>query len=285
MMRLHIYIYIYVSIPRNVAGFGQTSAAQPKTAFDTEDKYERNHDDALVPMNVAADAEQRRLMRGSSRGLGNAKLGTSQEDNDDDNDDDVNNPMALMLKVSPGQARSMFVIQADSGMTASGKRWKKKNKPRFGKCWTKWLPVAEDDAACQGDLVCARKGYDGRDFGDCLEKHCCTPPPPPVIIPSDWQLGNWEKRTKRSCYTIARKWKSNFEEAILHCKDMGEACQGIYDRGCDGKGPFRFCKFYKKSSTYVKQDGPGIANWGLVPSCTEYYCQSCVYQHTSHIKA
>merc|ERR1719247_506609 len=71
-------------------------------------------------MNVAADAEQPRLMRGASRGLGNAKLGTSQEDNDDDNDDDVNNPMALMRKVSSGQARSMFAIQSDSGMMEEG---------------------------------------------------------------------------------------------------------------------------------------------------------------------
>merc|ERR1719506_2439235 len=52
-------------------------------------------------MNVAADAEQPRLMRRLSHGLGNTKLRTSQEDNDDDNDeDDVNNPMALMGKVS-----------------------------------------------------------------------------------------------------------------------------------------------------------------------------------------
>merc|ERR1719247_236179 len=76
-------------------------------------------------MNVAADAEQPRLMRGASRGLGNAKLGTSQEDNDDDNDDDdddVNNPMALMRKVSSGQARAMFVIQSDSGMKEEGRK-------------------------------------------------------------------------------------------------------------------------------------------------------------------
>merc|ERR1719247_282082 len=52
-------------------------------------------------MNVGATAEQPHLMRRLSRGLGNTKLGTSQEDNDDDNDeDDVNNPMALMRKVS-----------------------------------------------------------------------------------------------------------------------------------------------------------------------------------------
>merc|ERR1719460_3512603 len=52
-------------------------------------------------MNVRANAEQPHLMRRLSRGLGNTKLGTSQEYKDDDNDeDDVNNPMALMRKVS-----------------------------------------------------------------------------------------------------------------------------------------------------------------------------------------
>merc|ERR1719201_1553684 len=51
-------------------------------------------------MNVGANAEQPHLMRRLSRGLGNTKLGTSQEDNDDNDGDDVNNPMALMRKVS-----------------------------------------------------------------------------------------------------------------------------------------------------------------------------------------
>merc|ERR1719353_1646648 len=91
-------------------------------------------------MNVGATAEQLHLMRRLSRGLGNTKLGTSQEDNDDDNDeddvnnpmalmrkvsklgttqeddDDVNNPMALMRKVSSGHARSMIASQSDSVM-------------------------------------------------------------------------------------------------------------------------------------------------------------------------
>merc|ERR1712205_273321 len=94
---------------------------------------------------------------GLSRGLGNTKLGTSQEDNDDDDDDDddndednvnnpmalmrkvsklgtsqedidddndeddVNNPMAMMRKVSSGQAKSMLVIQSDSVMMEEGK--------------------------------------------------------------------------------------------------------------------------------------------------------------------
>merc|ERR1719247_2101240 len=98
-------------------------------------------------MNVGATAEQPHLMRRLSRGLGNTKLGTSQEDNDDDNDeDDVNNPMALMRKVLSGHARSMFAIQSDSGMMEEGRRRRRRR----------------------------RKGAP-------------APPPPPVSFPSDWE--------------------------------------------------------------------------------------------------
>merc|ERR1719353_1964225 len=80
-------------------------------------------------MNVGANAEQPHLMRRLSRGLGNTKLGTSQEDNDDDNDeDDVNNPMALMRKVSSGHARSMIAIQSDSVMMEEGRRRRRRRK-------------------------------------------------------------------------------------------------------------------------------------------------------------
>merc|ERR1719247_3534227 len=104
-------------------------------------------------MNVGATAEQPHLMRRLSRGLGDSKLGTSQEDNDDDNDeddvnnpmalmrkvsklgttqedndDDMNNPMALMRKVSSGHARSMIASQSDSVMMEEGRRRRRRRK-------------------------------------------------------------------------------------------------------------------------------------------------------------
>jgi len=57
-----------------------------------------------------------------------------------------------------------------------------------GKCWPKGSTMQERDDACEGDLVCARTGYDGRNFGGCndqyepasrgsIKHHCCTAPP------------------------------------------------------------------------------------------------------------
>jgi len=42
-----------------------------------------------------------------------------------------------------------------------------------GQCWHAGSNMLERDAFCAGDLVCARKGYDGRDFGEC-SGHCCS---------------------------------------------------------------------------------------------------------------
>jgi len=58
-----------------------------------------------------------------------------------------------------------------------------------GKCRPLGNDVATRDAACEGDLVCARKGHDGRDFGGCWSwfgwyfagwphwHHCCSAVP------------------------------------------------------------------------------------------------------------
>lgn len=43
-----------------------------------------------------------------------------------------------------------------------------------GQCWSAGSNMLERDAVCAGDLVCARKGFDGRDFGDCGNHHCCS---------------------------------------------------------------------------------------------------------------
>ena len=41
-------------------------------------------------------------------------------------------------------------------------------------CWKAGSDMASRDASCQGNLVCAKKGYDNRDFGDCPGQHCCS---------------------------------------------------------------------------------------------------------------
>mmetsp|Transcript_72577 Transcript_72577/g.125977 ORF Transcript_72577/g.125977 Transcript_72577/m.125977 type:complete len:232 (+) Transcript_72577:64-759(+) len=46
--------------------------------------------------------------------------------------------------------------------------------PRYAKCWDMGWDQESRDAICLGDLKCARKDFDGRDFGDCGPEHCCS---------------------------------------------------------------------------------------------------------------
>merc|ERR1719197_310021 len=64
-------------------------------------------------------------------------------------------------------------------------------------CWTPDANVEQQDARCAGDLVCARTGFDGRNFGGCksdgvagpaYNQHCCSE------IPA--RYANNEKRDK-----------------------------------------------------------------------------------------
>jgi len=41
-------------------------------------------------------------------------------------------------------------------------------------CYNAGTTKASRDAACAGTMVCARDGYDGRNFGGCWWEHCCT---------------------------------------------------------------------------------------------------------------
>jgi len=45
---------------------------------------------------------------------------------------------------------------------------------RYTECWDSGVDQESRDAACEGDLKCSRSGFDGREFGDCEETHCCS---------------------------------------------------------------------------------------------------------------
>mmetsp|Transcript_12988 Transcript_12988/g.22635 ORF Transcript_12988/g.22635 Transcript_12988/m.22635 type:complete len:211 (-) Transcript_12988:57-689(-) len=46
--------------------------------------------------------------------------------------------------------------------------------PRYAKCWNLGSDRDSRDAMCLGDLKCARKDFDDRNFGDCSGEHCCS---------------------------------------------------------------------------------------------------------------
>merc|ERR1712187_40646 len=41
-------------------------------------------------------------------------------------------------------------------------------------CWGAGNDKASRDKVCSGSLVCARDGYDSRDYGECSGHHCCS---------------------------------------------------------------------------------------------------------------
>jgi len=56
-------------------------------------------------------------------------------------------------------------------------------------CWTAGSDMASRDASCKGDLVCAMKGHENRQFGDCPKEHCCSLP---VTVHERFDSGCWE---------------------------------------------------------------------------------------------
>merc|ERR1719253_294657 len=49
------------------------------------------------------------------------------------------------------------------------------NLERYDKsCWAAGTDMLSRDQSCRGGLVCANKGYDNRNFGDCPGQHCCS---------------------------------------------------------------------------------------------------------------
>jgi len=49
-----------------------------------------------------------------------------------------------------------------------------KKLQRYEQCFDAGFDQASRDAKCEGDLKCARKGFDNRRFGDCAGSHCCS---------------------------------------------------------------------------------------------------------------
>merc|ERR1712183_132662 len=74
-------------------------------------------------------------------------------------------------------------------------------------CWDVGSDMASRDASCDGDLVCARIGYDGRNLGDCPSTgHCCSSPhaptpitQPPAPTPDDYDYEDYEEPDEPTC--------------------------------------------------------------------------------------
>jgi hypothetical protein len=81
-------------------------------------------------------------------------------------------------------------------------RW----KPRYDlTCWDAGSDMASRDASCYGSLVCARSGWDGRKYGDCPQRHCCSVPP----------RRKWLARYDKTCWTAGSDIASR-DAACMH---------------------------------------------------------------------
>lgn len=84
-------------------------------------------------------------------------------------------------------------------------------------CWSGGSDMASRDASCQGDLVCARQGFDGRDFGDCPNQHCCSVLKKQRLDTTCWAAGSDKASRDASCATGLVCAKSGYDD-----RDFGD---------------------------------------------------------------
>jgi len=142
-------------------------------------------------------------------------------------------------------------------------------------CWNRGETMEERDAVCAGDLVCARKGRDGRNFG-CANGHCCskkvlatpepsmaTPEPTSTTEPTESQrkctdcsCSDWDGSNYSNCRKVTR---SN------PCDGYCVQCQA------DGVTPMpgihhqheQQCALYEDESACLKHGRPSESCCGL----------------------
>lgn len=71
--------------------------------------------------------------------------------------------------------------------------------PQGAECWDSGWNMKSRDEKCAGDLVCARKGYNDRDFG-CEKDHCCSSPPEDAGDDADIDSEVEKKKSKYGFY-------------------------------------------------------------------------------------
>jgi hypothetical protein len=99
-------------------------------------------------------------------------------------------------------------------------------------CWKAGTDMASRDASCKGDLVCAKKGFDSRDFGDCPKEHCCSMPLRERFDSSCWKAGSDMASRDAACkgdLVCAKKGHENRQFGdcpTKHCCSM-KATSGV----------------------------------------------------------
>lgn len=104
--------------------------------------------------------------------------------------------------------------------------------PRWDRtCWYQGRNKASRDASCDGDLVCALAGEDGRTFGDCSDVHCCSLPIemcracPALGYHHENADQQCRHRTQNHCYHTVSKAEC-VDHGDLWCGEVCGSCEG-----------------------------------------------------------
>jgi hypothetical protein len=114
--------------------------------------------------------------------------------------------------------------------------------PRFdSSCWAAGLTLQARDAACEDRLVCARAGFDDRNFGDCPGKHCCSMEIGILEEGSKecWSAGNDMTSRDAACKGDMVCRRKGYDDSVVGCDD-GHCCSELvrsrYDTTCWAAG-------------------------------------------------
>lgn len=170
-----------------------------------------------------------------------------------------------------------FVYDSDKGwgLCANWKNWKEGgvlHSVKYGSlphkdntCYALGRNTQDRDGFCAGDMLCARKGFDSRDLGDCDGQHCCSK-----------ALPEWSPK----CYTPGHKYFSDETCAgDMVCRQKGKDGSTV---GCKNK----FCCTHPEGTPQVACWWDACSGYGrrrlygfyAGPTCTQKQAKDTIYK-------
>lgn len=154
--------------------------------------------------------------------------------------------------------------------------------PLNGKCWDSSKTMAQRDSMCDGDLVCARFGYDNRQYGGCTKDskgnyvpsktpvhHCCSKTPVHLVqaqikakhgicLDASQRSKNGGKVLMWTCDTNNQNQQWSYESATGQIKNDHGICLDASQRGTKGgKVHMWTCDTNNKNQQWVYDSSTG----------------------------
>mmetsp|Transcript_73953 Transcript_73953/g.128290 ORF Transcript_73953/g.128290 Transcript_73953/m.128290 type:complete len:845 (+) Transcript_73953:66-2600(+) len=100
---------------------------------------------------------------------------------------------------------------------------KTKKLQRFEECWMYGDDTESRDARCDGIMKCARKGYDGRNYGDCPKTHCCSHQKLPRFAEC-WYFGDDQASRDGACEGAMKCSRAGYNDRTFGDCDERHCC-------------------------------------------------------------